>query len=174
MAQVKSEPISIQNANQMYSSLKEIKERTKDKILTALKDDEEALRYYLGEEVAFFFTKGSVGRLWDIISDQSFNDGNSGFALYRGTRFDKELNVNGRPTLMAFAYKVVDGKNIQILAKNGNELRYDESTQTIVISGGQLDPSGDGEEHPGGGDDSGSFRGEIPLLFPDSSVHVLF
>lgn len=77
MAQVKSEPISIQNANQMYSSLKEIKERTKDKILTALKDDEEALRYYLGEEVAFFFTKGSVGRLWDIISDQSFNDGNS-------------------------------------------------------------------------------------------------
>lgn len=163
--------IDLVEAAPMYQSVIEIRLRTHDKIKEALKDDDEALRYYLGRETVFFFDRNLVDYMLELIGPDKKDTG-KGVAVYTGAKYDTERNVNGRPVIMVFPYNTIieNGKEkIVIINSGGNEVQKTGGPGAAVTF---ADGGGGGKEHPGGGGGGGgttalkaSQQAGIPVSF---------
>lgn len=154
-------PISLKEAEEMYISALKIKARTVEKIREVLGDDVEAIRFYLGQEIAYIFDRKMLDKMQQMIGINT-SDEKKGVVLYIGSKYDDRALLKGRPTLMAFAYDTFtnpDGKDeINLIDKQRRKIEKDntpdsrffvrERATTARIS---VDENTDGEEHPGGG-----------------------
>ena len=146
------ESISLKGAEEMYLSALKIKCRTADKIKEVFIDDPEALRYYLGSEIAYIFSREFIVKMSSLIG----TDNKKGVALYIGSKPDKILKVDGRPTLMAFAFDT--------LKENGRD------KINLIDSKGQLIKKSDDAEHSFFVDDLTASGNTQPLFIGDSLI----
>lgn len=137
-------PIRKTDADQMFQSFKEIKARTANQIEITFPSDSEALRFINGNDVAYVFERDSIQILLSRLKTE-----NDCIILFSGSRYDTEGQVNGRPTLIAFAYNVEDDEA-------GNKI--------ATINLGAETDADDGYEHPG----NFQIDVNVPSLIPDS------
>jgi hypothetical protein len=137
-------PIKKSDADQMFQSFKEIKARTASQIGAILQKDSEALRFINGNDVAYVFERDSIQMLLSRLKAKE-----DCIILFTGSRYDVDGKVNGRPTLIAFAYNVKD---------NG------AGHKIATINLGAATETDDGSEHPG------NFQIDVsmPSSIPDS------
>ena len=140
--------ISHSDAEIMFKRLMAIKDRSVKKIREALKDDDEALRYYCGrpdakvpewQDIAFFFDLDTLRHINQRIADFE-GDGMVIFSAARAKE-DSEDDFNGRPTAIVLPYKKIKSAP-QESANSQNAMLDDESYEVS---------SGDGDQHPGSG-----------------------
>ncbi|MEN9571029.1 MAG: hypothetical protein RL172_2260 [Bacteroidota bacterium] len=175
-------PISIVDANIMFKTLQDIKNRSRQKIEAALADDPEALAYYTSPEVAFAFSKAEMTRLVNILNN--LDDDAAGLLFYNGIRTDKK-GVQS-PTIMSFAYNTFIGseegaaeKIAVITAADKQEIEYSATKQAFIEAQSQkiiTSLQKDGGEHPGGGGGgtgTGAVQADyIPLSFNTLQVSM--
>lgn len=168
-----SRRISRKDADRMFNNFIKIKKRCLNTLLESFKHDDDAKRFYCGrhdktpitEDLAFFFDKSSIERLWNKIKDID----NSGLVIFPGVRSSTDSitdncetnDVDGRPTLIVFPFQ------------------YEEVEEPNKTAGQFNIFLNDGEEHPGTGDGNGtkpspvSIPARIPEVFRAEDVHSL-
>ncbi|RYY17296.1 MAG: hypothetical protein EOO04_25620 [Chitinophagaceae bacterium] len=155
------------DAHVLFKRALDIRNRSRDKLREAFKDDPEAFRFYIGrkngihviEDLAFVFSAKSLTKLMNrILADEA-----DGMVLFTGAREKDDVagapnpDVTGRPTLIMFPFKLTESA----------EAVVQEFSLTNILS--------DGYEHPGtGGRGTGPGpliqQGEIPAIFNSGEV----
>ncbi|MFT3681176.1 MAG: hypothetical protein QM791_12940 [Ferruginibacter sp.] len=152
--------IELSEVTVMYQAAIEIRNRSYEKIKEALKDDEEAQRYYLERETIFFFNRDLVDHMLEILGKDT-GDTKKGVAIYPGSKQDSATGKNGRPTLMVVPYNtvikdgkekitVVDVEGDIIVSEEGKEGLHAEKTtadgsKSLLAAGASLSA----QQHPG-------------------------